>query len=98
MPTKKTKIVCTLGPSSNSVTEITDLVQAGMNVARINFSHNTHTYHQKVINNIRKVELKTGKTIAIMQDLQGPKIRIGNMPEKGMEIKRNSKIILTIKK
>ncbi len=94
---KKTKIVCTLGPSSDSVTEIEALVKAGMNVARLNFSHGTYKHHKRMINNIRKVEKKTGKMIGIMQDLQGPKIRIGDMPEKGIKIKKGQTVILTIK-
>ncbi len=98
MYTKNTKIVCTLGPSSNSITEITNLVQAGMNVARLNFSHGDYKTHQELINNIREVEKLTGKRIGILQDLQGPKIRLGMLPQEGIELKKNDTFILTSKK
>lgn len=95
---KYTKIVCTLGPSSDSITEITNLVQAGMNVARLNFSHGSYEHHTKLINNIRKIEKITGKRIGILQDLQGPKIRLGILPEEGIKIKKNEIVILTANK
>ncbi|MBD3330950.1 pyruvate kinase [Candidatus Peregrinibacteria bacterium] len=97
MQTKKTKIVCTLGPSSDSVSEITELQNAGMNVARLNFSHGTYKHHKHIIDNLRKVEKKSGKLIGILQDLQGPKIRIGEMGE-GFKIKKGEVITLTVKK
>ena len=98
MYTKNTKIVCTLGPSSDSVSEIVALINAGMNVARLNFSHGTHPDHKKIINNVHKAEKITGKTIGILQDLQGPKIRIGEMPEEGIEVKKGEEFLLTPKK
>lgn len=98
MHIKKTKIVCTLGPSSDSVPELLGLVHAGMNVGRLNFSHGTYEHHTKIINNLRKVEKKTGIRIGILQDLQGPKIRIGEMPKKGIEVKNNKIFRLTIDK
>ena len=98
MYTKNTKIVCTLGPSSNSITELTKLVQAGMNVARLNFSHGDYKTHQELINNIREVEKLTGKRIGILQDLPGPKIRLGILPQGGIEIKKVDVFILTSKK
>lgn len=96
--TKNTKIVCTLGPASDTVKNIVDLIQAGMNVARLNFSHGTYENHAKLIRNIRKAEKLTGKRIAIMQDLQGPKIRIGEMPKEGITVKTDQEITLTTKK
>lgn len=96
MSQKFTKIVCTLGPSSDSISEIESLVKAGMNVARLNFSHGDHKMHKKLIANIRKVEKRTGKTIGILQDLQGPKIRIGEMPEDGIMLKKSQTIVLTM--
>jgi len=83
---KRTKIVCTLGPSTESIEMITSLVNAGMNVARLNFSHGTHENHELIINNIRQVEKNTGVPIAILQDLQGPKIRVGTMPDQGVDL------------
>ncbi|MEK7672996.1 MAG: pyruvate kinase [Patescibacteria group bacterium] len=98
MYNKNTKVVCTLGPSSNSVTEIHKLVQAGMNVARLNFSHGDYKEHQEIINNIRKVEKISGKRIGILQDLQGPKIRLGMLQEGGIQIKKSDLFILTSNK
>lgn len=91
---KKTKICCTIGPACEDVRTLTEMVKAGMNVARLNFSHGDYKSHEKLIKNIRKVEEKTGEPVAIMQDLQGPKIRIGAMPEKGVMIKEGEQVIL----
>ncbi len=96
MHTKNTKIVCTLGPSSNSVTEITELIQAGMNVARLNFSHGDYKSHQSLIKNIHISEKGTGKRIGILQDLQGPKIRINKMEEE-IILKKGQTFTLTSK-
>lgn len=98
MHIKNTKVVCTLGPASNSVTEITKLVQAGMNVARLNFSHGVYKTHQELIDNIHTVEKNTDKRIGILQDLQGPKIRLGDLPLEGIQIKKGDTFILTGKK
>ncbi|MCX6745363.1 MAG: pyruvate kinase [Candidatus Parcubacteria bacterium] len=92
---KRTKIVCTLGPSSNNEKILTQLIRAGMNVARLNFSHGTYPEHAKVINLIRKLSKKFDQPITILQDLQGPRIRLGNLPEKGIVLKLNDKVILT---
>lgn len=73
----KTKIVCTLGPSSNTHEKIEALVKSGMDVARLNFSYGNYQEFERLIGIIRSVAKKTGKPIAIMQDLQGPKIRLG---------------------
>ncbi len=90
---KRTKILCTLGPSTESVEVITKLVNAGMNVARLNFSHGTHENHETIINNVREVEKNTGIPIAILQDLQGPKIRVGKMPQEGVDLVVDQEII-----
>ena len=74
---RRTKIVCTLGPSSNKKYQIKELVDNGMNVARLNFSHGTNKDHAKMIIYIREVADETGKTVSILMDLQGPKIRVG---------------------
>ena len=92
--TKKTKICATIGPACDSVEILTSMVEAGMNIARLNFSHGTYETHAALIKNLREVEEKTGEPIAIMQDLQGPKIRIGTMPEAGVAVKEGEKIIL----
>lgn len=92
MLTKNTKIVCTLGPATESVEKITKLIKYGMNVARLNFSHGTHENHKLLINNIRKAEKETESTIGIMADLQGPKIRIKTEKKESTHIKKGEKI------
>jgi pyruvate kinase len=77
--TRRTKIVCTIGPATHSEAQITALAQAGMNVARLNFSHGTQADHAASIAMIRRVAQQLGKPIAILQDLQGPKIRTGTL-------------------
>ena len=72
----KTKIICTLGPSCNSEEKIHQLIDAGMNVARINFSHGTHEEHAVVINTLKKVREEKGVPLAIMLDTKGPEIRV----------------------
>src|SRR5881409_2248872 len=74
---RRTKIVCTIGPASSSTAELDRLVAAGLDVARLNFSHGTHEEHAEVITRIREGEARWGRPIAILQDLQGPKIRLG---------------------
>lgn len=92
---KRTKIVCTLGPSSSNEKTLTRLIRAGLNVARLNFSHGTYPEHQRVINLIRKLSKKFDQPITILQDLQGPRIRLGVLPEKGIVLKTKDIVILT---
>lgn len=91
----KTKIVCTIGPSVATVDKIVQLIQAGMDAARLNFSHGTQNEHLNYIQNIRKAAKITHKNIAIIQDLQGPKIRIGKLHTEPIVVKKNDKIIIT---
>ena len=91
----KTKIVCTIGPASNSYEKIEKLIQEGMDVARLNFSHGRHEEHRQVIENIRQASLKTNKSVAILQDLGGPKIRIGEIKKEPIFLKEGSSFILT---
>ncbi|MBL8029817.1 MAG: pyruvate kinase [Candidatus Doudnabacteria bacterium] len=93
MSIKKTKIVCTLGPASQSVKIISEMVKAGMNVARLNFSHGDHENHALLIKNIRTVAKKLGKTITIVQDLHGPKIRVLEM-KKPLEVKVGQSLVI----
>ncbi len=79
---RKTKIVCTIGPACETQEKLEELVNAGMNVARLNMSHATHEYHAQLIKNIRYISQALGKPIGILMDLQGPKIRIGTLKEK----------------
>ena len=76
---RRTKIVCTIGPASDSPELIEKLIRAGMNVARLNFSHGSHEEHLQRIKIIRATAEKLGKTVGILQDLSGPKIRIGKI-------------------
>lgn len=80
------KIVCTLGPSSSSEETIKKMIQAGMNVARLNFSHGTHESHASLIKLIRKCASELQMPVAILQDLQGPKLRVGILPDTGIEL------------
>lgn len=78
---KKTKIVATIGPASESEEKLRELIDAGLNVARLNFSHGTQDDHKARLQKIRKLSLEMEKPVAILQDLQGPKIRLGNLKE-----------------
>ena len=78
---RRTKIVATIGPSSETPDRLRALVAAGMNAARLNLSHGTHEDHRRRVQTIREVEVETGRPIALIADLQGPKLRIGTLPE-----------------
>ncbi len=97
MNIKKTKIVATIGPVSESESVLTNLVKAGMNVCRLNFSHKTYEEAVTQTNNIRTVAKKLGKTVSIMQDLSGPKIRIGDFYKERVMLKKGSIFTLTTK-
>lgn len=77
---RKTKIIATLGPASNSLEKISDLIMAGANVFRLNFSHGTQEQHQKTAALVRVAAANLGQEVKILADLQGPKIRIRNFP------------------
>jgi pyruvate kinase len=94
---RRTKIVCTLGPSSNTVEKIDQLVRNGMNIARVNFSHGTHEDNSEVIENVRKVADRYDVSLPILADLQGPKIRVGNMKDGAQEIEKGDYVTLTPK-
>src|SRR5580658_2096647 len=79
---RSAKIVCTLGPASNSPEMIVRLMEAGMDVARLNFSHGTHEDHARVIKRLREASGRLAKPIGILADLQGPKIRTGTLKGK----------------
>lgn len=91
---KKTKIICTLGPASSDYKTIESMAQAGMDVVRLNFSHGDYSSHKKLILNVRKAADKLGRPIGVMLDLQGPKIRVGEL-RKPLQIKRGQTIMLT---
>lgn len=92
---RKTKIICTLGPSSDSPEMIEKLIKAGMNCARLNFSHGTHAEHLERIRRVRGVNQKLGTQIAIAVDTKGPEIRIGDMGEKGVAFKTGDIVTVT---
>ena len=81
-----TKIVCTIGPATSSEERLRALIEAGMDVARLNFSHGTHESHGQVIERIRRLSAELDKPVAILQDLCGPKIRLGKLPEEGIAL------------
>ena len=92
----KTKILCTIGPASQSVEVLVNLIEAGMDVVRLNFSHGTHEQHQKVIENVKEASRLTGEYITLLQDLSGPKIRTGLLEEKEVELKTGATFTFTI--
>ncbi len=92
---RRTKIVCTLGPASSSEEVIRALIRAGMDVARLNFSHGTHETHAALIATLRKVAAEEGRHTAILQDLQGPRIRVGEMEGGQASLIPGSRFILT---
>src|SRR4030043_1401695 len=94
-PYRRTKIVCTIGPSTSSASMIKELLQAGMDVARINFSHGTHKEHASYIKNLRQAAKRAGLPLAIMQDLPGPKNRTGKLKKGAVELKENANFVLT---
>lgn len=91
----KVKIVCTIGPATESLEKIASLIEKGMDVARLNFSHNTHQKHKELIEKIRRASKITGREVAILQDLQGPKIRIGRVENDAITISNESEFIIT---
>ncbi|MDP9266733.1 MAG: pyruvate kinase [Acidobacteriota bacterium] len=93
---RRAKIVCTLGPASNTEAMMRDLMRLGMDVARLNFSHGTHEEHARVIERLRHVAAKEGHSICILQDLQGPKMRTGRLKQRRpVMLKAGSRITLT---
>lgn len=94
MVNKKTKIIATVGPACNTKEKLWELVQAGANVFRLNFSHGSHEDHQKVIDNIRALNKDYNANVAILQDLQGPKIRTDEIENNGVELVQGKTIII----
>ncbi len=92
---RRTKIVCTLGPSSSTQEEIRNLIAAGMDVARLNFSHGSHADHVARIKTVREEAARQGRTVTILQDLQGPKIRVGVMEDGAVLIHEGQQLVLT---
>lgn len=95
LPACKTKIVCTIGPASDSPEMLAQMLEAGMTIARLNFSHGDFRVHGEVIQRIRAAAEHTGRSVAIMADLPGPKIRLGSFAEEPIELAIGSRFTLT---
>lgn len=94
-PFKRTKIIATVGPACNTKEKLKELYEAGTDVFRLNFSHGTHEDHLKVIKNIRAMNREFGYHASILQDLQGPKIRVGEVDKGGVTLEPGKKLIIT---
>jgi pyruvate kinase len=92
---RRTKIVCTIGPASAAPEQLRQLAQAGMDVARLNFSHGTQEWHGERIQLLRNLEAELGRPIAILQDLSGPKLRIGELPQAGVDLRQDAVCLLS---
>src|SRR4051812_48025358 len=92
---RRAKIVCTLGPASLDQEIIERLLLSGMDVARLNFSHGTHQFHAETIERLRAASLKVRKAVAILADLQGPKIRTGKLVKGSTELKEGAEYTIT---
>ena len=95
MSQRRAKIICTIGPASSDPVMLRRLADAGMDIARLNFSHGTHEQHAETIRHIRAIEEESGRPVAILQDLQGPKIRTGAMPDGGVELRDGDTFVIT---
>lgn len=83
---KRTKIICTVGPASAFPTKLTSMMRSGMDAARLNLSHGTHASHKKLLRTIRSAAKAVSKHVPVIGDLQGPKIRLGELPEPGIQL------------
>lgn len=92
---RRAKIVATIGPATQDEKNLVKAIQAGMNVARLNFSHGSHEDHLRVINSLRKISQELKAPVAILQDLQGPKIRVGKFENGFIEIKPGDQLVIT---
>jgi len=95
LPNHKTKIVCTIGPASESREVMEQMIRAGMNVARLNFSHGDFASHGKTVQNLRAASQSVGQRLAIMADLPGPKMRIGQFSKEPIELRIGDPFTLT---
>jgi pyruvate kinase len=93
---RRAKIVCTLGPATSSLEQVTALVESGMDVARLNFSHGAHADHEKAYQMVRQASDRTGHAVAILGDLQGPKIRLGRFADGPHEWVTGSRVCITV--
>ena len=94
-PVKRTKIVATIGPASESEDTLRQLIEAGMDVARLNFSHGSADQARALVERIRRVSAELGVFVGILGDLRGPRIRVGQMSDGSIELKKGHKLVLT---
>src|SRR5438105_1256418 len=92
---RKAKIICTMGPASREEPTLGKLVDAGMDVARLNFSHGTHEDHLKTLSAVRRAADMAGRPIALLLDLQGPKIRVGKIEGGKARLEAGSEVVIT---
>src|SRR5262249_37976312 len=90
----QTKIGITIGPSCEQPKILEKMLAAGMDFTRLNFAHGTHASHGAYIKTVRALEKKSGRAIAIVQDLEGPRIRVGLLPENGVPVEKGEKVVL----
>ena len=91
---RKVKIVGTLGPSSNTPERVEELIRTGLDTARLNFSHGSHDVHRNLFKIVREASARAGKYVAVLQDLQGPKLRVGKLPAEGVYLKAGDIVLL----
>ena len=95
---RRTKIVCTIGPATESEKAIRRLIQSGMDVARLNFSHGDYAFHERMIRTIRRIAQRMDKPVALLQDLPGPKIRVGALEGNRVTLQTGRPFVLTTRK
>src|SRR3712207_1181597 len=93
---RRAKIVCTLGPATGTLEQITALVESGMDVARLNFSHGKHSDHETAYHLVREASDKVGRAVAVLADLQGPKIRLGTFADGPVTWATGSRVCVTV--
>ena len=89
---KKTKIICSIGPASQTVEAMTEMVKQGMNVARINFSHGNEEEYKEILNTVKEVRKITGEHVAVLYDTKGPDFRCGEVVEEGIDLVKGNTI------
>ena len=96
MTDRRAKILCTLGPASWDTDQIAALLEAGMNAVRLNFSHGSHEDHERSYRRVREQAALTKRAVAILGDLQGPKIRVGKIPDPGFTIRAGETLLISV--
>ena len=92
---RRAKIVCTLGPATDNFEQLKALIEAGMNVARLNMSHGNHAEHESRYNNVRAASEATGRPVGVLADLQGPKIRLGTFAQGPVTVENGDTFTIT---